>query len=42
MAPRTQSLALRLDMRDIRPKLGLTRAQRAKKLHVAATTLCGW
>jgi hypothetical protein len=39
LAPPTQSLAPLLDMRDIRRKLGLTRAQLAKKLHGAAAIL---
>jgi DNA-binding XRE family transcriptional regulator len=41
-APPTQSLAPLLDVRDIRRKLGLTRAQLAKKLRVGVATLREW
>src|ERR1700730_14710798 len=42
LATPTQSLAPLLDMRDIRWKLGLTQAQRAKKLRVPVATWRDW
>ena len=41
-APPTESLALFLETREIRRRLGLTQAQFAKKLRISVATLRDW